>query len=48
MKQNNSTMDERIARDRGATVRPQFPMTAVVVPYAGNGSQDGSHHIAPS
>ena len=32
MKQNNSTIDGRMAAERGATVRPQLPMTAVVVP----------------
>lgn len=32
MKQNSSTIDGRIAADNGATVSPQLPMIAVVVP----------------
>ena len=48
MKQNRSSIDGRALLLSGATVRPQLPMTAVVVPYAGIGSHDGSHHIEPS
>jgi hypothetical protein len=48
MKQNSSTIELRVAADSGATVSPQLPMIAVVLPYEGSGSALVSHHIEPS
>jgi hypothetical protein len=48
MKQKSSSIDARALLLSGATVKPQLPMMAVVVPWAGIGSHDGSHHIEPS